>query len=85
MAPPVPNQFSGHIRTLLDKQLVGKPLEEEINDDLEGEGETIPDLMAADLEDLNDENPGPFASSWRASIASVSKEITDKTDSEYQR
>ena len=85
MAPPVPNQLSGHIRALLNKQLGGKPLEEEITDDLEGECETIPDLMDADLEDLDDENPGPFASTWRASIASVSKGITDKTDSEYQR
>jgi len=85
MTLPAPNQLSGQIRALLDKQPGEKPLEEEIDDDLEGERETIPDLMPADLEDLNDENPGPFASTWRASIASVSKGVTDKTDSEYQR
>jgi len=85
MSPPVPNEFLGHICALLDKQLVGKPLEEEINDDLKGECKMIPDLMAADLEDLDNENPGPFASTWWASIASVSKGITDKTDSKYQR
>jgi hypothetical protein len=90
MSLPVPNQFSGHICALLDKQLgekqLGeKPLEEEIDDDLEGERETIPNLTADDLNDLNDKNPGPFASTWRASIASVSKGITDKTDSEYQQ
>jgi len=85
MYPPVSDQFSGHIRAFLDKQVGEKPLEEEINDDLEGERETIPDLTAGDLEDFNDENPGPFASTWRASIASVSKGVTDKTDSGYQR
>lgn len=85
MSSSVPNQFSGHIRALLNKQPGEKPLEEEINDDLEGKRETIPNLTAGDLEDLNDKNPGPFASTWRASIASMSKGVTDKTDSEYQR
>lgn len=85
MSPPVSEEFSGHIRALLAKQPGEKPLEEDVDDDLEGECETIPDLTPGDLEDLNDENPGPFASSWRASITSASKGVTEQTDSEYQR
>jgi len=85
MAPPVSNEFSAHIRSVLDQQPGQKPLEEDIADDLEGERETIPNLTAGDLEDLKEKNPGPFASTWRASIASASKGITDKTDNEYQR
>jgi hypothetical protein len=85
MAPPAPKEFSGHICSILDKQPGQKPLEEEIDDDLEGERETIPNLTASDLEDLNEDVPGPFASTWRASIANASKGITDKTDNEYQR
>ena len=85
MPLPIANQFSGCILVILAKQPGEKPLEEDVNNDLEGERETIPNLMADDLEDLNDENPGPFASTWRASIASASKGVTEKTDSEYQR
>jgi len=85
MSPPISEEFSGHIRALLAKQPGEKPLEEDVNDDLEGERETIPDLTPGDLEDLNDENPGPFASSWRASITSASKGVTEETDSGYQR
>jgi hypothetical protein len=32
-----------------------------------------------------DQNPGPFAATWRASITSASKGVTERTDSEYQR
>ena len=85
MPLPVVNQFSGRLLAVLAKQPGEKPLEEDVNDDLEGKCETIPNLTADDLEDLNDENPGPFASTWRASIASASKGVTEKTDSEYQR
>jgi hypothetical protein len=85
MPPLIPNEFSTHIIALLAKQPGERPLEEDVNDDLEGERETIPNLTADDLNDLNDKNPGPFASAWRASIASASKGVTEKTDSEYQR
>ena len=84
MSPPISEEFSGHIRALLDKQPGEKPLEEDVNDDLEGERETILDLTPGDLEDLNDKNAGPFASSWQASITSASKRVTEQTDSEYQ-
>ena len=85
MSSSVPNQFLGHICALLNKQPGEKALEEEINDNLEDERETIPNLTVGDLEDLNDKNPGPFASTWQASIVSMSKGVTDKTDSEYQQ
>jgi hypothetical protein len=81
------NQFSGNIRALLAKQPGEKPHQEEIDDDIEGEKETIPTLTEDDLQHLNeeDQNSGPFAATWRASITSASKGVTDKTDSEYQR
>jgi hypothetical protein len=84
------NHFSGHIRALLAKQPGEKPLQEDIDDDIEGEKETIPTLTVDDLQQLDevhqsDQNPGPFAAMWRASITSASKGVTDKTDSEYQR
>jgi hypothetical protein len=90
MSSANPNQFSGHIRALLAKQPGEKPLQEDIDDDIDGEKETIPTLTVDDLRQLDevdqsDQNPGPFAAMWRASITSASKGVTDKTDSEYQR
>ena len=86
MSPPNnPNEFSGHIRALLAKQPGQKPLQEDVVDDIEGEKETIPNLTEDDLQQPADQNPGPFAANWRASITSASKGVTEKTDSEYQR
>jgi len=86
MSPPTSNlnAFSGQIRALLAKQPGEKPLQEEIDDDIEGEKETIPNLTEDDLRE-QDQSPGPFAAKWRASITSASKGVTEKTDSEYQR
>jgi hypothetical protein len=86
-APSNPNQFSGHIRALLAKQPGETPLQEDVDDDIDGEKETIPTLTEDDLQQLDevDQNPGPFAAIWRASITSTSKGVSDKTDSEYQR
>ena len=80
MSSPNPKEFSGHIRALLAKQPGEKPLQEDIDDDIE---ETIPNLTEDDLQ-LSDQSPGPSAK-WRASITSASKGVTEKTDSEYQR
>lgn len=87
MSPLAPNsnEFSGHIRALLAKQPGEKPLQEEIDDDIEGEKETIPNLTEDDLQQPEDQNPGLFAVNWRASITNASKGVTEKTDSEYQR
>jgi len=84
---PNPDDFSGHIRAILAKQPGEKPCQEDIDDDIEGEKETIPSLTEDDLQQLDevDQNPGPFAATWRASIKSASKGVTEKTDSEYQR
>ena len=84
MSLPLPNEFSGRICAILAQQCCDRPLEEEVNNDLEGEHEIIPGLTADDIEDFDDDNPGPFASSWRASIISTSKSVTEKTDSKYQ-
>ena len=87
MSPANSNLFSGHIRALLAKQPGETPLQEDIDDDIEGEKETIPTLTDEDLQQLHEvnQNPGPFAAMWRASVTSASKGVTDKTDSEYQR
>jgi len=85
MSPlPNTNDFSGHIRAILAKQPGEKPHQEDVDDDIEGEKETIPNLTEDDLQQP-DQNPGPFAAKWRASITSASKGVTEKTDSEYQR
>lgn len=86
MSPSNSVEFSGHIRALLAKQPGENPLQEDVDDDIEGEKETIPNLTEDDLRQP-DQSPGlgPFAANWRASITSASKGVTDKTDSEYQR
>lgn len=66
------------LSTVLHKDL---PHEEDIENDLEGEKETIPDLS---LEDATpSENPTVFL--WRKTISGASKGVSEKTDSEYQR
>lgn len=88
MAMPIQNEFSGHICAVLASQPSEKPLEEDINDDLDGEQETLPPLTTDNLQEAIegiDPSPGPYAATWRASVASASKGITKKTDSEYQR
>jgi hypothetical protein len=67
---PRANEFSGHIRALLAKQQGEKPLQEDIDDDIEGEKETIPNLTEDDLQHQPDQNT-PFAAKWRASITSA--------------
>ena len=84
MSPTNPNRFSGQIRALLANQPGEKPLQEEIDDDIEGEKETIPNLTEDDLQQ-QDERPGPFVESWRASVTNASKGVTEKMDNEYQR
>ena len=57
------------------------PNDEAIDDDLEGEQETLPELTPADrLPPVADK-----ISRWRKSITGASKGITDKTDGDYQR
>lgn len=66
-------------RSLLDN--AETPNDEAIDDDLEGEQETLPELTAADrLPPVSD-----GISRWRKSITGASKGITDKTDGDYQR
>ena len=65
--------------SLLDN--VEIPNDEAIDDDLEGEQETLPELTPADnLPPVPDK-----ISRWRKSITGASKGITDKTDGDYQR
>ena len=65
--------------SLLDNAEI--PNDEAIDDDLEGEQETLPELTPADrLPPVSD-----GISRWRKSITGASKGITDKTDGDYQR
>ncbi|KAH9482203.1 hypothetical protein JR316_0004298 [Psilocybe cubensis] len=58
---------------------------EDVENDLDGETETLPNLSLHDLssEDLDSHNP--TASKWRDTITGASKGVTDKTDADYQR
>ncbi|KAF8177436.1 hypothetical protein BJ912DRAFT_1063599 [Pholiota molesta] len=53
--------------------------QEAVEDDIEGEIETLPNLTA------EDRAPPSGTSRWRESVAGASKGIADKTDSDYQR
>ncbi|KAF8868454.1 hypothetical protein CPB84DRAFT_1934166 [Gymnopilus junonius] len=66
------------LNTALCKDL---PYNEDIQNDLEGEKETIPDLSSRDS--APSENPTVFL--WRKTISGASKGVSEKTDSEYQR
>lgn len=55
------------------------PPQEEIDDDIEGEQETLPDLTE------EDRLPSTGISQWRETIAGASKGVTDKTDGDYER
>jgi hypothetical protein len=54
---------------------------EEIEEDIEGEQGTIPDLVADDLEPSTQE----FMKKWKQTVFGASRGVTDKTESEYQR
>ncbi|KAF8907240.1 hypothetical protein CPB84DRAFT_293072 [Gymnopilus junonius] len=58
-----------------------RPHEEDIENDMDGEKETIPDLSSGDSQPS--ENPTVFL--WRKTITGASKGVSEKTDSEYQR
>jgi len=58
---------------------------EDVDDDIEGEQETIPDLHTDDLAATGEEGDCDLVSQWRESITGASKGVTDKTDGEYQR
>jgi len=59
---------------------------EDIEDDIEGEQETLPDLWPEDIEAFeDDQHERDLISQWRESITGASKGVTEKTDGEYQR
>lgn len=63
---------------------------DDIADDIAGEQETIPDLLAEDF-DPPDEKEGDIvsghgqAAAWTKTVAGASKGVSDKTDSDYRR
>ncbi|KAF9471603.1 hypothetical protein BDN70DRAFT_901218 [Pholiota conissans] len=64
------------------------PLPEEIQDDIEGEQETVPDLTPEDLPDSLSAQPLPInneSPQWEKTAAAVSKGIKDETDAVYRQ
>ncbi|CAA7267737.1 unnamed protein product [Cyclocybe aegerita] len=57
--------------------------QEDVEDDIEGEKETLPDLAPEDLIGIDRELE--TVSQWRTTVTGASKGVTDKTESEYQR
>ncbi|CAA7260796.1 unnamed protein product [Cyclocybe aegerita] len=55
--------------------------QEDIKDDIEGEKETLPDLVPEDL--IRTDAELETVSQWRTTVTGASKGVTDKTESEY--
>lgn len=67
-------------QTSSDSQ-ASNPVPEDIENDLEGEKETIPDLSPQDFVPDDSAN----ISKWQETVTGASKGVTDKMDSQYQR
>jgi hypothetical protein len=76
MPPTIEQRLSG-LYLALNEDV---PDKEDIDDDIEGEQGTLPDL---EDDDLN--NAYTRVSPWRDNIGSVCKGVLDSTDGEYQR
>jgi len=59
-----------------------RPHQEDIDDDLEGEQETLAELTN---EELAAERTKRLSQQWRDSVNEASKGVTDKTNASYQR
>jgi len=59
---------------------------EDIEDDIEGEQETLPDLQPEGIEAFEDnQHECNLISQWQESITGASKGVMEKTDGKYQR
>ena len=79
-------QFSGVLGAIQPVNEWEKPQQVEIENDVEGERETLPmapgDLSSEDIEKLP---AGADVSQLQASLLDASKGVTDGTDAEYRR
>ncbi|KAF9472357.1 hypothetical protein BDN70DRAFT_938255 [Pholiota conissans] len=88
MSSPLPHNFQA-IYNLLHRSDTFQ--QEDIEDDLAGEKETLPDLTEADLKTMTPSvstpslNAGTPGKAWRENVVNASKAITDRTEADYRR
>ena len=61
-----------------------RPHQEDIDDDLEGEKETLAELTNDEIAAEQERTKG-ISTQWRESVNEASKGVTEKTDAGYQR
>ena len=80
------NQYPGLVTAFSDAHITH---EEDIQADLEGEQETLPDLAEDDFTSVpaNDDTPDQPAilPEWKKTVTSASKGVADKTENDYLR
>lgn len=84
------NQYPGLVTAFSDAHITHN---EDIQADLEGEQETLPDLAEDDFTAVppNDDSPDQPGSGtvippeWKKTVAGASKGVADKTESDYLR
>ena len=81
--PPLPAfAFKGIHNLLTDESQ--RLHQEDIDDDLEGEKETLAELTNDEIT-AERERPKTLSSQWRESVNEASKGVTERTDASYQR
>jgi hypothetical protein len=81
--PPLPAFVFNGIKNLLTDESQ-KLHQEDIDDDLEGEKETLAELTNDEIT-AERERTKRFSSRWRESVNEASKGVTERTDASYQR
>lgn len=82
MPPLHGSAFKGVLDLLTDESQ--RPHQEDIDDDLEGEKETLAELTSDEIAAERDRTK-KLSSQWRESVNEASKGINEKTDAGYQR
>ena len=82
MSPPTTFAFNGINNLLTDESQ--KLHQEDIDDDLEGEKETLAELTNDEIT-AERERTKKLSSQWRESVNEASKGVTERTDASYQR
>ena len=81
--PPLHGSAFKGIHDLLTNEFQ-RPHQEDIDDDLEGEKETLAELTDDEMV-AERERTKRLSSQWRESVNEASKGVTEKTDAGYQR
>jgi hypothetical protein len=80
--PPLHGSAFKGIHDLLTNESL-RPHQEDIEDDIEGEKETLAELTNDEIAAEREWTKG-FSSQWRESVNEASKGVTEKTDAGYQ-